>query len=189
MFFNCDLEFCKKNGGPITHSFLENLPEDWKTCNPVIDTRVHMLMKGWYPAIPGFHHDDVPRTTPSGQPNYDNPEYHSEHLTGLVNADVAPTIFALGTQQFPEVNDGIIYRVWHPLVEHAIETGQMTAVSLKSGEYVQFDWQTFHAAQRAVSSGWRWFIRLSRNTDRQKNITNEIRRQVQVYLEFPADGW
>ena len=26
-------------------------------------------------------------------------------------------------------------------------------------------------------------------TDRQTNITNEIRRQVQVYLENPIEGW
>lgn len=30
MFFNCDLNFAFDNGGPITRSFIQNLPDDWK---------------------------------------------------------------------------------------------------------------------------------------------------------------
>jgi hypothetical protein len=56
MFFNCDLNFAFENGGPITEAFIRTLPEDWQDCNPVLDSRVHMLMKGWFPCIPGFHH-------------------------------------------------------------------------------------------------------------------------------------
>jgi hypothetical protein len=189
MFFNCDLNFVKKNCGVITHYFLLGLPDDWKHCNPVIDSRVHMLMPGWFGAIPGFHHDDVPRTTPSGQPNYDTPEYRSEHLTGLVNAEIAPTLFALGEHRLPVIKDGVIYRAWHPIVEEQLQTGVLKPYEVKSGSYVEFDWQSIHTATKAVGGGWRWFIRLSRNTDRQKTITNEIRCQVQVYLEAPMDGW
>ena len=39
-----------------------------------------------------------------------------------------------------------------------------------------------------VGAGWRWFGRLSRNTDRVRKITNEVRQQAQVYLEFPMEG-
>lgn len=38
-------------------------------------------------------------------------------------------------------------------------------------------------------NGWRWFGRISRNTDRVKTVTNEIRMNAQVYLEFPMEGW
>lgn len=189
MFFNCDLDFCLKNGGPLTKNFLEKMPEDWKSCNPVIDSRVHMLMKGWCPAIPGFHHDDVPRSTPTGQPNYDNPEYLSEHLTGLVNAEISPTLFAIGKHTLPKIEDGVIYRAWHPIVEEQLQQCVLKPRVPITGEYFQFDWQTIHTAQKATDNGWRWFIRLSRKTDRQNHITNEIRRQVQVYLENPMDGW
>lgn len=54
MFFNCSLEFAYNNGGPITRSFIMNLPDDWNTDQVVFDSRVHMLMPGWYPAIPGI---------------------------------------------------------------------------------------------------------------------------------------
>jgi hypothetical protein len=188
MFFNSSLAFAFQHGGALTRAFLANLPSDWMDCNPVIDSRVHMLMPGWFPAIPGFHHDDVPRTTPTGQPNYDSPEYYAEHLTGLVNGEIAPTLFALGKHTLPAV-DGVIYRSWHPMVEKQLEEHLLVPYHMRSGEYVQFDWQSMHTATKAVGSGWRWFIRLSRNTLRQRSISNEIRRQVQAYLEAPMDGW
>jgi hypothetical protein len=45
------------------------------------------------------------------------------------------------------------------------------------------------ANQQANGNGWRFFIRASWSTDRVKNCTNEIRRQVQVYMENPVEGW
>ncbi len=186
MFFNCDLEFAYKNGGVITKQFIEKLPSKWKDCNPVVDSRVHMLMKDWYPCIPGWHHDDVPRSTTTGQPNYITPEYHSEHLLGLVNADVCPTRFITTPVEVsaPDVNK-TIYEQWHK----EIEAQKYESYETESGLMYEFDCNTFHSGQKAVKNGWRWFIRLSRNTDRQNNITNEIRKQVQVYLENPIMGW
>jgi hypothetical protein len=187
MFFNCSLDFAYDHSGPITQAFMDSLPEDWVT-DAVIDTRSHMLMKGWYPCIPGWHHDDVPRSTPNGQPNYVNPEYRSEHLMGLVNAEVAPTEFALGfiDLDIPENN---IYKVWHPQVEQAVREHDLSLYKATSGFLYQFDDRTFHQGVKAAKNGWRWFARLSRKTDRVKNVTNEIRSQVQVYLEYPMEGW
>ena len=92
MFYRASLDFAYKNGGEINSDFIELLPTDW-LCRPVtIDSRVHMLMPGWYPCIPGMHHDDIPRTRSDGQPDYENPGYNARHLIGLVNAKIAPTI-------------------------------------------------------------------------------------------------
>ncbi|QZI80172.1 hypothetical protein 172859UKE1_246 [Escherichia phage vB_EcoM-172859UKE1] len=198
MFFNCSLEFAYNNGGPITRSFIMNLPDDWNTDQVVFDSRVHMLMPGWYPAIPGYHHDDVPRPDipvgqhfiTAGQPDYDNPRYHSEHILGLVNADVCPTHFATGTAEFSQIPYGeLIYRQWHKEVLEKIEKGELEKWEAPDRTLLQFDWQTWHTGSRAISNGWRWFGRVSRNTDRVKKITNEIRVNAQVYLEFPMEGW
>lgn len=196
MFFNCDLHFAYQNGGGITRDFIRSLPKGWEKA--VIDTRVHMLMPGWYPAIPGGHHDDIPRPIigpgqhfiTAGQPDYDNPRYHAEHIMGLVNADICPTYFALGTMTMPAIPEGeLIYREWHKEVERAIANEEADTYQAESGKLIYFDWQTFHTGQKTKLSGWRWFARISRNTDRQKQITNEIRNQVQVYMEFPMEGW
>lgn len=197
MFFNASFEFAMKNGGPITKSFLEALPENfWE--DVVFDSRVHMLMPGWFPAIPGWHHDDVPRAKiptgqhfiTAGQPDYDNTRYKSEHILGLVNGDICPTQFIIGECEMPAIPDGeLIYRQWHLECERLIKEGKVKVVEAPSNRLVYFDWQCFHTGVRAVKNGWRWFGRISRNTDRTKEITNEIRKQVQVYLEFPMEGW
>lgn len=188
MFFNCDVDFAYENGGPITKEFLMKLPFDWHK-NSVFDSRVHMLMKNWFPCIPGFHHDDVPRDK-DGQPNYENPEYFSEHIMGLVNGEICPTIFACGECDMPSITNGeIVYKIWHNKVAELIQNNELQSYECKSGDLIKFNWQSFHTGQKAKQSGWRWFGRISRNTNRIKNITNEIRRQVQVYLEFPMEGW
>lgn len=197
MFFNSDLQYAFEKGGPITRSFIHALPEDWRE-NVVFDSRVHMLMPGWYPAIPGYHHDDVPRPDipvgqhfiTAGQPDYDNPRYLSEHILGLVNADICPTHFAIGKCVMPEVPEGeIIYRKWHPEVLNLIDYGQLTKIDAPDRTLVKFDWQTWHTGSKTLKHGWRWFGRVSRNTDRVKKISNEIRVNAQVYLEFPMEGW
>jgi len=197
MFFNCDYQFAFQHGGDITKAFLTALPEDWKT-DVVFDSRVHMLMPGWYPAIPGYHHDDVPRPeipvgqhfVTAGQPDYDNPRYKAEHIMALVNAEICPTKFIIAECKMPAIPEGeLIYRKWHEVVKHLIEEGKVQVVSAPDKQLIYFDWQCFHTGDKAVSNGWRWFGRISRNTERVKKISNEIRTQVQVYLEFPMEGW
>jgi hypothetical protein len=190
MFFNCDLEYAYKHGHDITRQFLDGLPEDWKLDDVVLDSRVHMLMPGWYPCIPGWHHDDVPRSTPTKQPNYADPEYRAEHLMGLVNAQLAPTKFACGRAEVsePDINT-TIYKKWNDEIEEQVKSFWLSQVSARSGEYIQFDCDSFHTGTKAVGNGWRWFTRLSRNTNRVKFITNEVRHQVQVYMEDPTQGW
>lgn len=189
MFFNCDLDFAYKHGNEITRSFIDALPDDWKTCDTVFDSRVHMLMPKWIPCIYGVHHDDVPRPN-GGQPDYDNPSYLSEHIMGSVNADICPTQFYIGEAEFDKVTTGEnIYKVWHEEVLQKAEKGELQAVDAKDRTLIQFDWQTWHTGVLARQNGWRWFGRLSRNTDRTKHITNEIRRQTQVYMDNLTEGW
>lgn len=185
MFFSCSRGFAYEKGGPITRAFIDAIELGWDDC--IIDSRVHMLMPNWYPAIPGYHHDDVPRSTLTGQPNYETPEYYAEHVMSLVNGDVCPTDFAIGTATFDEVNGRKTYDGWNEAVNNHINEGNLTKVAAPSNQMIYFDWQTWHTGTKAAKNGWRWFARASRNTKRP--IKNEIRRQVQVYLEKPMEGW
>jgi len=188
MLFNCSLYGASKLGGPLTKEFINLLPSDWKDDSVlVIDSRVHMLMEGWFPCIPGFHHDDVPREREDGQPNYINPSYRAEHVLMLIG-DCCPTEFAIGKSDFPEVPIGDkYYKVWHPMVVDKIKSGELLSVSAPSNRLVYFNDHVWHQGVRAKKSGWRWFIRATRNTNRKP--TDELRRQVQVYLESPMEGW
>jgi hypothetical protein len=195
MFFNSRLDYAYNEGGPITQSFLNAfaLEMDSSGVDPkafVFDSRVHMLMKGWFPCIPGFHHDDVPRHSPDGQPNYTDPAYRSNHCMGLVNGEICPTEFAIGTAKFSEIAKGeIAYKTWHPEVEQYLVDSKLESRHAPSNQLVFFDDRTWHQGTRAVAGGWRWFGRISWNTERVNNMTNELRRQVQVYLENPMEGW
>jgi hypothetical protein len=191
MLFSCDLNNSMKLGGPLTLEFLSKLLlcPDWnrEKDNIIIDSRVHMLMKGWYPCIPGFHHDDVPRDTKDGQPNYHHPSYKAKHCMCIVG-DCSKTEFALGNQPFPEIEPGqVYYKVWHPIVKDYLERGGLESKFAESGFLYCFDWNTWHQGTVATKSGWRWFIRASMNTNRKP--TNELRQQVQVYLPHPMEGW
>lgn len=198
MLFNCDLEHARTLGGPITRTILESIPSGWKSCPLVIDSRVHMLMLGWYPCIPGWHHDDVPRTRADGQPNYGHDADRSEHLIGLLNAHLAPTEFASGRADFAYPTDGtVLYAKWHEDVELLLVNKFLNLSFAQSGILYQFNDRTWHRGVPAVGTGWRFFIRISRYFDAfsgkniaRKNVrTNEVRKQVQTYLSAVNAGW
>ena len=187
MFFRASYDFCQQHAGPITAEFLKALPQAWKTDTLCIDSRVHMLMPGWFPCIPGYHHDDVVRSRSDGQPNYHDTN-NCQHIFALINGHLAPTKFAIGQIELEEPQHGqIIYKHWHQNIVDAINTGQLAEVSAPSNKLIEFDYQAFHTGTRAVENGWRWFIRATRYASYPPQ--NEIRRQVQVYLEFPTEGW
>lgn len=187
MLFRCDRETANRIGGKMTREFLQMLDEIWGGSYITVDSRVHMLMPGFWPCIPGWHHDDVPRERSDGQPNYINPSYHAEHCMAIVgNASV--TEFALGSAAFPDVPRGsFFYREWHPLVDMLIENGVLSKVKAPVGQLVFFDWQTWHQGAPAVSRGFRWFIRATRNAKR--DAANETRMNANVYLSDPIQGW
>lgn len=190
MLFNCTIDAAYRLGGPITRQFLELMPEDWRQAEAVVDSRVHMLKPGWMPCIGGWHLDDVPRDPEHGQPLFDRPPYRTRHLMGLVNAEICPTQFAFGqfSLEVPEPPE-VVYRVWDREIDRRLFEGrEVTYWNAPSGAIIEFDDRSFHQGTAAIASGWRWFIRVSRNTDRTKRCTNEVRRQVQVYLDTKA-GW
>ncbi len=194
MFYSAKPSFAYMNGGPITRDFLNKFSEEhgkdiMLSDEYCFDSRVHMLMEGWWPCIPGWHHDDVPRTREDGQPNYDTPEYRSKHCLALVGADVSATEFATGHCDLPHT-DGVVYRDWHPLVDELVNSGGMDRVIVPDRTLTYFDDRAFHQGSRAVKRGWRWFGRISWDAGYPKRTRhNEIRRQVNVYMDQPMEGW
>lgn len=192
MFFGASVAFIREaTNAPITQVVLDRalvvLGYEHRE-HVVVDTRVHMLMPGWYPCIPGWHHDDVARTRSDGQPNYADQPYHARHVMFLLNSAIAPTEFAVGVHDLPDVPLGQkVYSTWHPIVEQQLQEDMLCRVSVQDSELVGFDWQSMHRGTAAVTNGWRYFFRASVRTPRHRD---EIRRQVQIYV--PGDinqGW
>lgn len=194
MFFSASVDYATFHGGPITQAFINALPQNsdvWRSRDIIFDSRVHMLMPGWYPCIPGWHHDDVPRERADGQPQYDSPSYRSQHVMALVSGEICPTEFAVGAIELPYVPPGLgpVYKHWHDLIEKKLWTpgSGLFRSTVPSNRLIWFDCDSFHQGTKAIDTGFRWFGRLSWYTTRP--IKNEIRRQTQVYLEAPTDGW
>jgi hypothetical protein len=90
----------------------------------------------------------------------------------------------------PPVEDGeLVYRKWNDEMQKLIQNEQIEVFETLDRTMYNFDYQTFHTATKARENGWRWFGRVSRYTDRTQGITNEMRVNAQVYLEFPMNGW
>ena len=115
----------------------------------------------------------------------------------LVNGGVCPTVFALGEDEFEEPPLGeVIYSRWHEEVQRRVWNGSLEQELVPTNTLIRFDDRTWHRGSTALSSGWRFFVRASRyyapdgaSAPRGNPRTNEVRRQVQVYLENANVGW
>lgn len=58
---------------------------------------------------------------------------------------------------------------------------------IQEDRIVYFDCHSFHRGVKAIENGWRWFGRVTIDTNRIP--TNELRKQVQVYLDKVNAGW
>jgi len=185
MLFSADYEFAAKNGGVITNHFLPFLDpmKDW-----IIDTRVHMLMKDWYPCIGGWHMDNIPRNTDDGQPDYKNPAFISDHVLCVIDVGTGSlTEFLEDEVYLSDVpKEKMVYEHFNEEINELIDLDVINTRQYESGDVLSFDALTFHRGRAAISSGWRFFIRATTNTPQK--AYNEIRRQVNVYQDVKT-GW
>ncbi len=185
MLFSADRDTAYSKGGPITRSFLDHLPADWRHSSMIIDSRFHELRYGMFPAIPGWHLDDVRRSRADGQPDHVRPDYHSEHIC-CIQGDSSRTRFIRGAMTLHDIpmGAGVVYDVWNKKIERLLRMneGVLSVESIQPTHLVQFGFGDFHEGTAATHDGVRWFIRVSRNTPRQ--FFNEVRNQVQAYLQL-----
>jgi hypothetical protein len=185
MFYRSSYDFVINNCGPIMNDFLSKVPKKFLT-NCLIDSRSHMLMEGFWPCIPGWHHDDVPRTLPNKQPDYRNINNNAKFIMALVNSSLSPTEFLIGNIILPDIKTKI-YKRWNPIINKEINEKKINSIIIDNDELIYFDNNTIHQGTRATKFGWRWFVRLTVNSTLKPE--NEIRKQVQIYLDDYTIGW
>lgn len=194
MLFSSSVNFAYQNGGPLTRWVLDKIEHEFdvhkdheRLSHIVIDTKVVMLMEGQYPAIPGWHCDNVKRCSKYAQPDPNSIEtegWHwfctvSTHEDGVSNTNFIPSKL------------GLIYesdRVWGSINEHLNLLEGLDVLNVqktRDGVIYKFNQSHLHRATRAHNSGWRWFFRASMM---HNPPMNKIRNQVQVYADVDK-GW
>lgn len=188
MFFQASYDLARRNGGPLTHTLLDAItPALAEKC--FIDSRVHMLMPGWWPCIPGWHHDDVERSRSDGQPNYRSPSYRANFAMAVVGSADSRTEFAVGDFKFTPPKIGrVIYRDMDPIIEQACTDGVLSRLQVPKDTLVWFTDRDWHRGVQSTNNGWRWFARLTWRT-KELPIANEMRLNANVYMQVPEEGW
>lgn len=189
MLFTCDMEYTRKNCGPITTAFLnavglaEYIDIIPSGLHVVMDCRTTMTFPGMYPSIPGWHCDDFNRSEKYGQPSLDDRDKRIKHAMAIVGEGdgVSRTEFITEACAVPvDPAD-----VWHSL-DKAIETDfqHLKRRYIANREVITFSQESIHRATNSLKHGWRWFGRISLT---YRKPQNEIRKQVQVYID--KNGW
>lgn len=186
-FFRATPEFVWRLGGPIYRKFLSAIQFSGEFKYISIDSRVHMLMPGWYPCIPGWHCDDFYR--PNGQqPDLVNvpPMVHYAMVLG----STAFTEFISKPIELPSPDtfnsDRPLYAHYNEYIEQ-LKQFKLATIHVKSGEIIRFTGLDFHRGTAATNSSWRLFVRAT-ESDIQEPY-NELRTQTQVYMPSPFEGW
>lgn len=193
------LEDAARYGGSITRNALGLLDLAGDRKHVIVDTKVHFLMKGMSPSIPGWHTDGVPREGGSGDPivsALDSGEYREPHYHLLVTGTHCPTRFFLPLVDFSEeelTRDG-------PDKMYTIMSNEIDGFDYQSipGDYLdtedsvmyRWGWKNIHTAQAATARGWRYLIRVTETDDIEPrtNPADFIRTQNNVYTTTNF-GW
>ena len=195
--FRASVEDALRYGGDITREAIGamNIRNDKKYV--LVDVKVHMLMQGFCPAIPGWHTDGVPRPVMSqsgkGAPDIalqeelDSPRYHL-----LTTGDHCSTKFATVRNFVLDVPDEPSNRLYADINKQMTEQENLEQIETfaKPRQVVEFDWWELHTAVYANKFGWRYLIRVT-ESDTMAPLTNlrdVLKTQAQVYT--PANiGW
>lgn len=181
--YQASMAFAHEQGGPITRAFIEKLPFKLSD-NVLVDIRVHSLQKGYYPAIPGYHLDWLPRTKDGENPVIDViPDY--DHVvmilaeTSLTEFVAEPLSLLLPEEKpFEWANDEI--KRW-------TSVGKLDTKHVVNGDMVRFTSRDWHRPVAAEKNEWRFLIRASRIDHRKPS--NKLVNQSQVYIPIKEASW
>lgn len=191
-------------GGPFLRQLLQSAPIVGDHKHITVDTKVSMLMPGWWPAIPGWHTDGVPRAVLGGTggttlygPHGDGkpslsqqntrslegyyPRYHTLHV-----GNDCPTVFIDGRMHLPIEHDED-EQMYSEMTRRIDGCTTLRKLVAQEAVWYSWDWWNIHQASQATERGWRLLIRIT-ESDMPPADSDFVRPQNQVYVpkEF---GW
>jgi hypothetical protein len=214
--WNASVEDAIKYGGDLTRAALGAMNLRGDKRYTIVDTKVHMLAPGQYPALPGWHTDGTPRLMEDiapevaarsriedlipylhpqhkglpvilAQEQLDSPRFHL-----LVTGHGCLTRFvgAPMTLEVPGVPTRDLYRLITEKVRARVEEGEIEPFTIPSCMAVEWDWWALHSAYPATAVEWRYLIRVteSDHNEPQTDLRKVIRVQNQVFAPIDS-GW
>jgi hypothetical protein len=196
--WNASLDDALKYGGDLTKTAIGAMDLKFDRKYIVVDTKIHMLMPGFYPAIPNWHTDGVPRGQELRPEVKDWPNIHAQesmttsryHL--LVTGEGCLTQFMkeplildckMGSETYNLYED-----VNHQISQ--IDYNNLDIVAIPSCQVLTWDWWNLHRGIQAIKHEWRYLIRVT-ETDHmqpQTDLRQILRTQIQVYVP-ESFGW
>lgn len=197
--FAADMNFALEHGGPITRAVLQEIlkipyvqaiyTNHIQGYHIIIDSRVHKLEQGEYPAIPGWHTDFVERSSRTNmQPDYT--KITSGVKTYVVNISdqlggVSNTEYLTETVELEVPKD----QVYLSIDKQLQAKKKLALAKLVDGEIIEMDQLSLHRGIAAHRKGMRYFLRLAVLHDLTTTILqtapqNEIRDHLQSYFDM-----
>jgi hypothetical protein len=204
--WNASLGDAVKYGGDLTREALSAMDLVGDKRYTIVDTKVHMLAPGQYPALPGWHTDGTPRlregVTPGGyswtslhpqykglpvieaQEHLDSPRFHL-----LVTGKGCLTRFLkapIDIYVFDEPERGAFGKISRRVREADPDTFEIPSCVAAA-----WDWWELHEAKAAEAVEWRFLIRVteSDHNEPQTDLRKVIRTQNQVFVPAIDTGW
>lgn len=206
--FRASLEDALFYGGEVTRHALDAFNIKGDRDYVVVDTKIHMLMPGMCPAIPGWHTDGVLRWKDVDDVNTINNDFglpsvrEQESYERQTERHNHYHIMAYGqsTTQFiaednielptPDGPNHDLYRIMTRHVNDYVKRGRLSVMQIDPATVYEFDWWRIHSAPIAKKREWRYLIRVTESDWYAPTTSKEdmIRRQSQVYMPMEY-GW
>jgi hypothetical protein len=194
--WNASLEDALKYGGELTKAAIGAMDLKFDRKYIIVDTKIHMLMPGFYPAIPSWHTDGVPRGEELRPDVKGAPDIHAQewmtpsrfHL--LVTGEGCLTDFVTTPIELnvPDEPNTELYKMIHDQIEERKNDLEITTIPTCT--VVEWDWWNIHRGVKAQKHEWRYLIRVT-ETDHmqpQTDLRQIFRTQIQVYVP-ESFGW
>lgn len=197
---NASLDDAMKYGGEIARQAIQQMNLSYNTKHILVDSKVHMLMPGMSPAIPGWHTDAVPRNYQTfAATGAEAPDILAQENLKTVKFHLLETGTAYSHTEFIKqpvtledewVPDFSLYANLNQAINFYLGNELCDIEEIDYNEVVEFDWWNIHRACPAKSPGWRFLIRIT-ETDYSEpfnDLRDILRTQQQVYV--PENfGW
>lgn len=188
-------------GGPLVRAALQTCPLRGNTPHVLVDTKVTFLMPGWFPAIPGWHTDGVPRGMRKDPAGTGEPDLIEQERLSMLGIIPSFHTVAFGASSLPRFlaepldldlahgQDRELYAEMSRLVEETVlpDSGPDALVPYEEGQWLTWDWWNIHSATPASERGWRLLLRVTESSVPPSD-TGFVRPQNQVYVPTRI-GW